>query len=256
MPFDLSGKIDHKVLRKSENLLSKPINEENTYGIRELKHLRNENPYRVIIGHININSIRNKFESLVKYVGNNLDILVVSETKIDDTFPESQFLIEGFSTPYRLDRTAKGGGISLYIRQDMRSKYLTKIIMNKLFEGFFVELNLRRKNDFSDAHITSPPKKASHLSNLSTTLDKLCTDYENIILLGDFNVEVEEKNMSQFITVYSLRNLVKQKTCFKNPENPSRIDLILTKFSKSEVFKIVMFLKRDSLVFTNLQLQF
>ena len=36
---------------------------------------------------------------------------MVSETKIDDTFPESQFLIEGFSTPYRLDRTAKGGGI-------------------------------------------------------------------------------------------------------------------------------------------------
>ena len=55
---------------------------------RELKHLRNKNPYRVIIGHININSIRNKFESLLKYVGNNLDILMVSETKIDDTFLE------------------------------------------------------------------------------------------------------------------------------------------------------------------------
>ena len=69
MPFDLSDKIDHKVLRKSENILSKPLNEENTYDIRELKHLRNENPYRVIIGHVNINSMRNKFESLVKYVG-------------------------------------------------------------------------------------------------------------------------------------------------------------------------------------------
>ena len=112
MPFDLS----EKILRKSENLLSKPLNEENTYGIRDLKHLRNENPFRVIIGHININSIRNKFEPLVKYVGNNLDILMVSETKIDDTSPESQFLMEGFSTPYRLDRTAKGGGILLYIR--------------------------------------------------------------------------------------------------------------------------------------------
>ena len=110
LPFNLPDKTDHKVLRKSENLLSKPINEENTYGIRELKHLRNKNPCRVIIDHININSIRNKFESLVKFVGNNLDILMVSETKLDDTFPDSQFLMEGFSTPYRLDRTAKGGG--------------------------------------------------------------------------------------------------------------------------------------------------
>ena len=93
-PFDLSDKIDHKILRKSEDLLSKTINEENTYDIRELKHRRNGNAYRVIIGNININSIRKKSESLVKYVGNNLDILRVLETKIGDIFPESQFSIE------------------------------------------------------------------------------------------------------------------------------------------------------------------
>ena len=51
---------------------------------------------------------------------------MVSETKIDDTFPESQFLMEGLSTPYRLDRTAKGGGTLLYIRQDIPSKYIKK----------------------------------------------------------------------------------------------------------------------------------
>ena len=56
-----------------------------------------QTPHRIIIGHLNISSVTNKLESLVRFVGNNLDILVVSETKIDDTFPESQFLIEGFS---------------------------------------------------------------------------------------------------------------------------------------------------------------
>ena len=126
MPSDLLNKIDHKVLRKSEDLLSKPMSEENTYYIQELRHLRKENPFRVMIGHININSIINIFESLVKYVGNNLNILMVSETKIDDTFLESQFLTEGFSALYRLDWTAKGGGILLYIRQDIPSKYLKK----------------------------------------------------------------------------------------------------------------------------------
>ena len=82
-------KSDNLLSKKSDNLLFKPSNEENTYDIRELKHLRNENPYRVIIGHININSIRNMFESLAKFVGNNLDIFMVSETKIDDPYPES-----------------------------------------------------------------------------------------------------------------------------------------------------------------------
>ena len=38
MPFNLS----EKILRKSENLLSKPLNEENTYGIRDLKHQKSE----------------------------------------------------------------------------------------------------------------------------------------------------------------------------------------------------------------------
>ena len=67
----------------------------------------------------------------MKYEGNKLDILLVSETKIDDTFPEPQILIEDFSSPYRLDRTAKGGGISLHIREDIPSKYLKKITVNE-----------------------------------------------------------------------------------------------------------------------------
>ena len=213
MPFGLS----EKILRKSENLLSKPLNEENTCGIRDLKHLRNENPFRVIIGHININSIRNKFEPLVKYVGNNLDILMVSETKIDDTFPESQFLIEGFSTPYRLDRTAKGGGILVYIRQDIPSKYIKKLTVNESFEGFFVEINLRSKKWLLGCSYNPHKEKIiSHLNNLSTALDKLCTNYENIILLGDFNVEVEEKNMFEFMNLCNLRNLIKQNL-FEKP---------------------------------------
>ena len=39
-----------------------------------------------------------------------------------------------------------------------------------------------------------------------------------VILLGDFNVEVGKKNMSEFIGLCNLRNLVKQKNCFMNPE--------------------------------------
>ena len=45
----------------------------------------------------------------MSFINNNLDILMISETKTDDTFPDSQFLIKGFSVPYRLDHTAKGG---------------------------------------------------------------------------------------------------------------------------------------------------
>ena len=53
------------------------------------------------------------------------------------------------------------------------------------------------------------------------------------ILLGDFNVEAKEKNISDFMSTYNLKSLVKQKTCFKNPDNPSCIDLILTNSPRS-----------------------
>ena len=41
---------------------------------------------------------------------------MISETKLDENFPTSRFMINGFSAPFRLDRNDKGGGIILYIR--------------------------------------------------------------------------------------------------------------------------------------------
>ena len=103
-----------------------------------------------------------------------------------------------------------------------------------MFEGFFVEPNSRSKKwllGSSDNH--HKENIASHLSNVSAALDKLCADYENIILLGNVNVEVKGKNISDFMSTYNLKSFVKQKTCFKNPDNPSCIDLILTNSPRS-----------------------
>ena len=69
-----------------------------------------------MIGHININSTRSKFEMLSNTIKGNLDILMISETKLDSTFPSNQFTIEGFAAPIRFDRNGREGGILLYIR--------------------------------------------------------------------------------------------------------------------------------------------
>ena len=52
--------------------------------------------------------------------------------------------------------------------------------------------------------------------------------YDNFLLLGDFNSEMSETIMKDFSETYDLCNLIKEPTCFKNMENPSCIDLILT----------------------------
>ena len=47
----------------------------------------------------------------------NIDILLVSETKIDDSFPNGSFLIDRFSTSYRLDRNLNGSGLMLLLSE-------------------------------------------------------------------------------------------------------------------------------------------
>ena len=71
---------------------------------------------RLVLAHLNINFIYQKFEALKSLVQNKIDVLMISETKIDESFPSHEFEIEGFSTPFRLDRNFHGGGIILYVR--------------------------------------------------------------------------------------------------------------------------------------------
>ena len=59
---------------------------------------------KIIVGQLNINSIRNKFDFLAQQVKGNIDILMISETKLDESFPVGQFLIDGYSVPFRFDR--------------------------------------------------------------------------------------------------------------------------------------------------------
>ena len=89
-----------------------------------LKKMKLRNANKIIIGHLNINSIRNKIEDLKYLIAENIDILLISETKLNNTFPESQFLISGFQPPYWEDRNEKGGGFLLYVREHIPSKKL------------------------------------------------------------------------------------------------------------------------------------
>ena len=55
-----------------------------------LKTIRDDNLNKVIFAHLNINSIRNKFEELISQVKGTIDVLMISETKIDDSFPKGR----------------------------------------------------------------------------------------------------------------------------------------------------------------------
>ena len=82
---------------------------------------------------------------LKEVIGNKIDILLISETRLDDTFLLSQFILEGFTPPYRFDRTVHGGGLMFFIREDIPSKLLPNVNPSGNIENIFVEINLKSK---------------------------------------------------------------------------------------------------------------
>ena len=50
---------------------------------------------------------------------------MISETKVDESFPIGQFIVEGFVVPYRVDRNGNGGKIMLFVREDIPSELLS-----------------------------------------------------------------------------------------------------------------------------------
>ena len=69
---------------------------------------------------------------------------MISETKIDNSSPKSQFTMIGYSIHFRLDRTSHGGEILLFVREDIPCKII-KTDCDDNFEGIFVDINLRKK---------------------------------------------------------------------------------------------------------------
>ena len=54
-----------------------------------------------------------------------IDVILVSETKLDSSFTLYQFLIDSFASPQSFHRNQNDRVIMLYIREDIHDKYLT-----------------------------------------------------------------------------------------------------------------------------------
>ena len=93
--------------------------------------------------HIILIQCGTSFDSLADIIKDNIDIFMISETKVDDSFPDGQVFIDGFGAPFPLDRNRNGGGIMLFFRNDNPAKVVSTD--DRPIESFYVELNFRNK---------------------------------------------------------------------------------------------------------------
>ena len=88
----------------------------------ELRSVRKKCPKNIIVSHLNINSLRNKFYELSDLFSSMLvDILFITETKLDPSFTLAQFDVPNYRS-FRKDRTGRGGGILTYVRSDLPTR--------------------------------------------------------------------------------------------------------------------------------------
>ena len=100
------------------------------------------------MGHLNINSTVGNFDHLKVIIVKYIDILVLTETKTDSSFPNAKFRIDGLSAAFRLDRIGFGSGVLIYVGEDIPCKQLTKQILPNDIEGILVKINLRKAKWF------------------------------------------------------------------------------------------------------------
>ena len=161
---------------------------------------RKENSSNALLMHLNINSIQNKFEDLT-ILNRSLkaQILVISETKIDRSYPDSQFKLQGYNM-FRKDRAKGGGGLLVYISATIPSRKLTLPTTYKTLEAIAVDVKIGRR-DILILSIYRPPnssKKESktcgnYLQRVESELNSICQwacfKKKTFIIVGDLNLD-------------------------------------------------------------------
>ena len=185
-------------------------NKDNT--IDELDKLRKQNINRLIFGNLNINSIKSKFDQMKLILQGKVDILTITETKLDASFSSNQFLMDGYTKPFRFDTNIYGGGVLLYIREDIPCKELRFHSLPQNIEGIFVEINLRKTKWL----LFATQCDSYFFNHVSQCLDTYSSTYDKFVLIGDFNAEVSETSFKDFPNHHNASSIVNEKTCF-NP---------------------------------------
>ena len=180
-----------------------------------MENLKLKNNHRLVIGNLNINSTSNKFDKSKLITQGKTDILVITETKTDSTFPLNQFAIQGYSKHYRFDRNRNKSGVFIYVREDIPNKELKIHNTPEDIESIFIKINLI-KTRWLFCGCYHPPSQSDQyfFDNTGKALDKYSKHYDKFMLVGDFNAEESEPCLSQFLYEYNAKNIVKENTCF------------------------------------------
>ena len=175
-------------------------------------------PRTPLIGYLNINSLRNKIVDVREVFGKlQLDFFVLSEAKLDDSFPSAQFYIENFEIRNWRDRDKNGGELIEFVGNGFITKKI-KEYETKVRETIASEFTISKKKWFC-LSVYRPPTSTNldiFFEELTNSLSKAVNEYDNLIVMGDFNVDLNKTDcivfgkLEEFCDNFNLTVLLKE----------------------------------------------
>ena len=195
------------------------------------------------IGHLNSRSLNKNFIEL-KYVLDNTDFdaFAVSESWLTKNTPKSRYILDNFQI-FRCDRLNKrGGGLCLYVRKHYICKKIFIPNPNKLAEMLWVEVTTKNAKIAVGVFYKPPKIPYACLEKVFDSLLHIHTKYEHTIFLGDFNINMLEKESLEvkalnnfIIEPFDLTQLIKEPTRITQ-HSRTLIDLILVGKDENVLF--------------------
>ena len=119
----------------------------------------------------------------------------------------------GYGLPHRRDRELGGGGLLLFVNENIPSKKLTEHILREDIKILCAEINLKNQK-WIIMGVYNPPNTNNKyfMDHLSKAIDFYNRKYDRIVSKGDFNSEPSTDHIQTLCHCYVLHNLVKENT--------------------------------------------
>ena len=151
----------------------------------------------------------------------------ITESKLDDTVPDSEIHIDNYNI-IRCDRNRHGGGVACYVRDDIN--FNQKSFFNSEIENIFIDVLLSKTKPFTVGIFYRPPNKSNFIEKISDDFSKLNTETKDLFILGDMNINLCHndkyilyknnseipcplfKKYKEFISSFGLKQLIQSPT--------------------------------------------
>jgi hypothetical protein len=167
---------------------------------------------------ININSLRYKIDNLSAEIPLDIDILCITETRLDNTIKDHDILVPGFSEVFRKDLTIDSGGVCLQLSDNLIGTRLMQLEQNNL-ELLWVKVTYKTDFVVIGVGYRNPALPVKYWDVLYANVSNAVGIYgqQKIVLVGDFNQNLlnpKPCHLSNLIEALNMHQLVSEPTHF------------------------------------------